>query len=80
MQLDDYGYFDGGVFIFRQPFPLIHDEGVTLMSELDMRRFHKQGIDLEKLVSHVIKQQIGVPDPLRERDPHQDAPKTDPGE
>lgn len=80
MNLDDYGYFDGGVFVFKEPFPFLHENGVTLMSELDVRRFRRSGFDAETLISCILKQQLGVDDPLRQREPDQETPKQDPGE
>lgn len=82
MNLDDYGYFDGGVFIFHpEPFAFISDEGVTLVRELDYRRMRDRfHVDLERLVSDVLKKQIGIPDPLRQRKPHQKPPQQSPGE
>lgn len=80
MNLDDYGYFDGDVYVFHEPFPFIDKEGVTLLRELNYASFTKYRPDVEGLVSHVLKKQLGIPDPLRQREPHQETPKKDPGE
>lgn len=80
MNIDDYGYFDGEAFIFHEPFPFIDNEGVTLLRELNYASFKKHAVDIEALVSSVLKKQLGIPDPLRQREPNQETPKQDPGE